>query len=112
MYHDLTPKLEIITLERCEWLVAIMAVVLIGPEATRLQGVSVSLYVRQEIIRRLLFALLGCWWVWNVVEGEEQADGDWLFFGLVEGFESEWGYFTLSEFKELDWPKGIGVTLI
>ena len=58
------------------------------------------------------FAVPGCWWVWNVVEGEEQADGDWLFFGLVEGFDSEWGYFTLSEFKELDWPHGVGVTLI
>ena len=38
-------------------------------------------------------------WTWYVVEGEEQPDGDWLFFGLVAGFEKEWGYFRLSELE-------------
>lgn len=40
-------------------------------------------------------------WTWYVVEGEKQPDGDWLFFGLVEGIEDEWGYFTLRELEEV-----------
>lgn len=38
-------------------------------------------------------------WTWYVLEGEEQEDGDWLFFGLVEGFEKEFGYFSLRELE-------------
>ena len=38
-------------------------------------------------------------WTWFVVEGEEQEDGDWLFYGLVHGFEKEFGYFRLSELE-------------
>lgn len=36
-------------------------------------------------------------WTWYVTEGEETESGDWEFFGLVRGFETELGYFTLSE---------------
>ena len=36
-------------------------------------------------------------WTWFVTEAEKQEDGDWLFFGLVEGQEKELGYFALSE---------------
>ena len=36
-------------------------------------------------------------WTWYVTEGEQRADGEWEFFGLVRGFETELGYFTLSE---------------
>lgn len=43
-------------------------------------------------------------WRWYVTEGERQENGDWLFFGLVEGFEKEWGYFTLSELQSLNKP--------
>jgi hypothetical protein len=39
-------------------------------------------------------------WTWYAVEGEEQ-DGDWQFFGLVDGLEKEWGYFTLSELQSV-----------
>lgn len=38
-------------------------------------------------------------WTWYVVEGEQRDDGDWEFFGLVRGFETELGYFTLSELQ-------------
>ena len=39
-------------------------------------------------------------WTWYVVEGGYNKDlGTWLFFGLVDGFESEWGYFTLQELE-------------
>jgi len=50
-------------------------------------------------------------WTWYVLEGEEQEDGDWLFYGLVDGFEKEWGYFRLSELEDgtAGRPLGIGV---
>ena len=35
-------------------------------------------------------------WTWYVTEGCKEEYG-WLFFGLVDGFEREWGYFTLEE---------------
>jgi hypothetical protein len=35
-------------------------------------------------------------WTWYVTEGEQRGD-DFLFFGLVIGFEEELGYFTLSQ---------------
>lgn len=35
-------------------------------------------------------------WTWFVTEGE-QEDGDYVFFGYVIGFESEWGYFVRHE---------------
>ena len=41
-------------------------------------------------------------WTWYVVEGEEAPDGDWLFFGYVEGLEKEWGYFHEPLFAERD----------
>ena len=48
-------------------------------------------------------------WTWYVVEGDEQEDGDWVFFGLVDGFEKEWGYFTLSELESVDVGLGLGI---
>ena len=48
-------------------------------------------------------------WTWYVVEGEKQEDGDWLFFGLVDGFEKEWGYFTLNELKSVRGVFGLPV---
>jgi hypothetical protein len=38
-------------------------------------------------------------WTWFVIEGGQQEDGDWMFYGLVHGFEKEFGYFTLSELQ-------------
>jgi len=49
------------------------------------------------------FFALGSGWTWYVVEGERQEDGDYLFFGLVDGFEKEWGYFTLGELLSVKW---------
>lgn len=40
-------------------------------------------------------------WTWFVTKGEAQAD-EFLFFGHVIGFESEWGYFTLRELEEVE----------
>jgi len=38
-------------------------------------------------------------WTWYATEGEQTEDGDWEFFGLVDGFEKELGYFRLSEIE-------------
>lgn len=40
-------------------------------------------------------------WTWYAVEGSKQEDGDWVFFGLVDGHEKEFGYFTLSQLQEI-----------
>lgn len=42
------------------------------------------------------------YWRWYVIEGQEQEDGDWLFFGLVDGIEREYGYFTLRELESIE----------
>jgi hypothetical protein len=48
---------------------------------------------------------------WEIVEGSEQPDGDWLFFGKCDlGFGSpEWGYVSLSQLEEIKLPMGMGI---
>ena len=46
---------------------------------------------------------------WYVVEGEEDTDGDWIFFGLVDLLEREWGYFKLRELEAVDVGWGLGI---
>ena len=41
-------------------------------------------------------------WTWYVTE----FDGDDTLFGLVDGFEREWGYFNLSELVSIRGPLG------
>ena len=48
-------------------------------------------------------------WTWYVASGEETKDGDWLFYGLVDGFEKEWGYFSLSELESVTNAFGLGI---
>lgn len=47
-------------------------------------------------------------WTWYTIEGDKQKDGDFLFFGLVDGFEKELGYFTLKQLEEVK-VKGLGI---
>lgn len=47
-------------------------------------------------IVRFFDPLSGAWWI--VTEGEQRGQ-DWLFFGLVEVLDREWGYFALSELE-------------
>ena len=54
------------------------------------------------------FFLPGTGWTWYVTEGSPQAD-DFLFFGFVEGLESEFGYFLLSELETVRSPLGLAV---
>ena len=44
-------------------------------------------------------------WTWYAVE----FDGKDTFFGLVDGFELEWGNFSLSELKSVEGPFGLGI---
>lgn len=43
-------------------------------------------------------------WTWYVIEYE-----DGMFFGLVEGFEKELGYFTLEELEDIKGPFGLKI---
>lgn len=47
-------------------------------------------------------------WTWFATEGEED-EGDFRFFGLVIGFEREWGYFVLSELASARGPLGLPI---
>jgi hypothetical protein len=48
-------------------------------------------------------------WTWWATEGEKTEDGDWRFFGVVEGQETETGYFMLSELAEVTGPYGLKI---
>ena len=45
-------------------------------------------------------------WTWWATEYDPEQR---LFFGLVEGFERELGYFSLDELQEAKGPLGLGV---
>ena len=47
-------------------------------------------------------------WTWYVLEGEKLLNGNWRFYGLVDGIEKELGYFTLGELKSIK-KCGIGI---
>ena len=46
---------------------------------------------------------------WYIIEGEEQADGDFLCFGIVELSNRELGYFSLNELKSIRLPFGFKI---
>ena len=48
-------------------------------------------------------------WTWYVFEGEQMENGDWEFFGLVDGQEKEMGYFLLSQLTEMRGPGGLKI---
>jgi hypothetical protein len=48
-------------------------------------------------------------WTWFATEGERQSDGDFLFFGRVDGFEREFGYFSLRELQSVRGRFGLGI---
>lgn len=47
-------------------------------------------------------------WSWFATEGEEQ-EGDWIFFGMVHGFEKELGYFSLNELMSIRGAMGLPI---
>ena len=48
-------------------------------------------------------------WTWYVLEGQEQEDGNVIFFGWVVGMEREFGYFTLRELESVRGPLGLPI---
>ena len=51
-------------------------------------------------------------WTWYITEGEEQEDGDWLFFGKVVSPivpEGELGYSSLNELKKVRGALGLPI---
>lgn len=48
-------------------------------------------------------------WTWYAIEGSQSGNGDWEFFGLVEGEEKELGYFVLSELEIIKGPGGLKI---
>lgn len=58
-------------------------------------------------------------WTWYVTEGSgvdangmmdtEEEKVDYMFFGLVVGFETELGYFSLSELESVHGPFGLPI---
>jgi len=53
-------------------------------------------------------------WVWFVLEGEpvlydNGEEEDFEFFGLVDGLEVEFGYFTLKELKRVRGKQGLPI---
>jgi hypothetical protein len=55
-----------------------------------------------EAVAQVKFFALGSSWTWYATE----FDGEDTFFGLVDGFEKELGYFSL---KELESVKFLGI---
>jgi hypothetical protein len=47
-------------------------------------------------------------WTWYAVEGQ-QDDDCFRFWGLVVGFEKEFGYFTLHELEGIRGPAGLRI---
>lgn len=48
-------------------------------------------------------------WTWYAIEGDKHDNGDWMFFGLVDGHEKELGYFTLKELESVKGPGGLRI---
>lgn len=59
----------------------------------------------EPLARVKLFSCLNGW-TWYVTE-YDPVTGD--AFGLVQGFETEWGYFSVREMEELNRSKGFNV---
>lgn len=47
-------------------------------------------------------------WTWYAVEADDEGS-DVRFFGLVDGFEREWGYFMLDELAAVRGPLGLPI---
>ena len=57
--------------------------------------------IKEKIVYAKFFAPNTCW-TWFVLEGSWNEDHeDFTFFGLVHGFEKEYGYFSLNELESV-----------
>lgn len=58
-----------------------------------------------EVVARVKYFTPWSNWTWYGVE----FDGEDQFFGLVEGFEREWGFFSLGELEAIRGPGGVRI---
>jgi hypothetical protein len=58
-----------------------------------------------DALAQVKFFTPKCNWTWYASE----YDGEDVFFGLVSGFELEFGYFSLNELKEVKGPMGLPI---
>ena len=56
--------------------------------------------------KKLVGKFVGGIWTWDGVEYDADQE---LFFGFVDGYEKEWGYFSLAELKKIKTSFGLGV---
>jgi len=59
-----------------------------------------------KLLRVKLFNPCGAW-TWYI----QDWDGQDICFGWVEGFENEWGSFSLQELSSIPGPLGIGIEI-
>jgi len=57
--------------------------------------------VKDPIVRVKFFSPYSSW-TWYATEGQRTEEGDFRFFGLIDGHEVEWGYFILSEMEKCE----------
>ena len=55
------------------------------------------------------FFMPGSCFTWYVTEAKKLSNGDYEFFGYVDGLEGEFGYFTLSQLQSLRGRFGLRV---
>lgn len=67
--------------------------------AAELPALGATEHEADPLVRVKFFALASSW-TWYVIEYDPQQR---LFFGLVDGFEKELGYFSLTELESLGW---------
>ncbi len=46
---------------------------------------------------------------WYVLEAQKEENGDYTFFGIVDLYEREYGYFTLSQLQSVRNRFGLGI---
>jgi hypothetical protein len=76
-----------------------------------IEGKMPKLYSQENVadpVVRVKFFTPDSNWTWFATEGERKGE-DYLFFGRVDGFESELGYFALSELEAARGPLGLAI---
>lgn len=64
------------------------------------------LYSQEKVSDPVAYIKFFCpWnqWTWYATEGSQEGE-DFIFFGLVKGFETELGYFSLNELEQIKGP--------
>ena len=77
------------------------------PEGVQLPRLySISGTPTEEIVLYIKLFTPDANWTWYIAEYDSEEQ---ICFGYVEGFEAEWGYFSLEEIKEVRGALGLPV---